>query len=70
MWPACGMLLGPSLTVLKFHSLSQRGIAQMQRSVTRLKGVTSAFSRGFRSGAFVTMPIKVGFFSKVKILRN
>ncbi|XP_044183469.1 peroxiredoxin-5, mitochondrial-like [Acropora muricata] len=32
----------------------------MQRSVTRLKGVTSAFSRGFRSGAFVTMPIKIG----------
>ena len=26
MWAVCGILLGPSLTVLKFHSLSQRGI--------------------------------------------
>lgn len=31
----------------------------MQRSVVRLIGVTSALTRGFRSTASVTMPIKV-----------
>ena len=32
----------------------------MQRSVGRLSGIATVFSRGFRSSAFVTMPIKVG----------
>ena len=39
----------------------------MQSSVARLKGVASVFSRGFRSGAFVTMPIKVGFYVTAEI---
>ena len=42
----------------------------MQRSVTRLKGITSVISRGFRSGAFLTMPIKVGFTTTTEILRT
>ena len=31
----------------------------MQRSVGRLSGIASVFSRGFRSTASVAMPIKV-----------
>lgn len=31
----------------------------MQRSIIRLSGIASVFSRGFRSTAFAAMPIKV-----------
>ena len=36
---------------------------EMNRSVTRLSGIASTFTRGFRSTAFVAMPIKVRSFA-------
>jgi len=35
----------------------------MNRSITRLSGIASTFTRGFRSTAFVAMPIKVRSFA-------
>ena len=36
---------------------------EMNRSITRLSGIASTFTRGFRSTAFVAMPIKVRSFA-------
>ena len=35
----------------------------MNRSITRLSGIASTLTRGFRSTAFVAMPIKVRSFA-------
>lgn len=40
----------------------------MQRSVTRLRGIASVFTRGFRSTASVAMSIKVGSFEFSSLL--